>query len=51
MEAVCVCAATTNFRGAESRVEMRYHMAKTGSNIYKRKDGRYEGRIIVGKNC
>ena len=26
-------------------------MAKTGSNIYKRKDGRYEGRILVGKNC
>lgn len=51
MEAVCVCAATTNFRGAESRVEMRYRMAKTGSNIYKRKDGRYEGRIFVGKNC
>ena len=26
-------------------------MARTGSNIYKRKDGRYEGRILVGKNC
>lgn len=25
-------------------------MAKTGSNIYKRKDGRYEGRILVGHN-
>lgn len=25
-------------------------MSKTGSNIYKRKDGRYEGRILVGKN-
>lgn len=25
-------------------------MARTGSNIYKRKDGRYEGRILVGKN-
>lgn len=24
-------------------------MAKTGSNIYKRKDGRYEGRILAGK--
>lgn len=25
-------------------------MARTGSNIYKRKDGRYEGRILIGKN-
>lgn len=25
-------------------------MAKTGSNIYKRKDGRYEGRILTGHN-
>lgn len=25
-------------------------MAKRGSNIYKRKDGRYEGRIKIGKN-
>ena len=23
-------------------------MAKRGSNIYKRKDGRYEGRIPIG---
>lgn len=25
-------------------------MARTGNNIYKRKDGRYEGRILVGRN-
>lgn len=25
-------------------------MARTGNNIYKRKDGRYEGRILIGKN-
>ena len=25
-------------------------MARTGSNIYKRKDGRYEGRILIGRN-
>ena len=25
-------------------------MAKSGSNIYKRKDGRYEGRILLGKD-
>ena len=25
-------------------------MARTGRNIYKRKDGRYEGRILIGKN-
>lgn len=25
-------------------------MAKSGSNIYKRKDGRYEGRIFLGKD-
>ena len=23
-------------------------MAKRGNNIYKRKDGRYEGRVAVG---
>lgn len=26
-------------------------MAKRGENIYKRKDGRYEGRYVVGKTC
>lgn len=25
-------------------------MAKRGSNIYKRKDGRFEGRVSVGYN-
>ncbi|MDO4291717.1 MAG: tyrosine-type recombinase/integrase [Eubacteriales bacterium] len=25
-------------------------MAKTGSNIYRRKDGRYEGRILIGRD-
>lgn len=25
-------------------------MAKRGSNIYKRKDGRFEGRVPVGYN-
>lgn len=24
-------------------------MAKRGENIYKRKDGRYEGRYVIGK--
>ena len=24
-------------------------MAKRGSNIYKRKDGRYEGRYVIGR--
>lgn len=26
-------------------------MPKTGNNIYKRKDGRYEGRILLGKSA
>lgn len=26
-------------------------MAKTGSNIYRRKDGRYEGRVLYGKTA
>lgn len=26
----------------------RFHMARKGENIYKRKDGRYEGRFIIG---
>lgn len=26
-------------------------MAKHGENIYKRKDGRYEGRYVIGKNA
>lgn len=26
-------------------------MAKRGENIYKRKDGRYEGRYVIGKNA
>ena len=25
-------------------------MARRGENIYKRKDGRYEGRYVIGKN-
>lgn len=24
-------------------------MSKRGENIYKRKDGRYEGRYVIGK--
>ena len=26
-------------------------MARHGENIYKRKDGRYEGRYVIGKTC
>ena len=26
-------------------------MARHGENIYKRKDGRYEGRYVIGKKC
>lgn len=26
-------------------------MARRGENIYKRKDGRYEGRYVIGKNA
>lgn len=25
-------------------------MSRHGENIYKRKDGRYEGRYVIGKN-
>lgn len=25
-------------------------MSRRGENIYKRKDGRYEGRYVIGKN-
>lgn len=30
---------------------MEVNMARTGNNIYKRKDGRYEGRVLIGKTC
>lgn len=26
-------------------------MSRRGENIYKRRDGRYEGRYVIGKNC
>jgi len=26
-------------------------MARHGENIYKRKDGRFEGRYVIGKNA
>lgn len=34
---------------SEKRSEGGKAMAKTGSNIYRRKDGRYEGRVLHGK--
>ncbi len=26
-------------------------MSRHGENIYKRRDGRYEGRYVIGKNA
>lgn len=48
------CAARkdkpSNQPSAQSGKKVGYHvMAKHGENIYKRRDGRYEGRYVVGK--